>query len=82
MSSVSASLNLPTKTEKNTSVDVHLFTVSPLRLQERRRSSVVVSLPGLDVSPGDLFVSNGAADRLNGSNFSGNIPCYDILSLM
>lgn len=40
-------------------------------LQERRRSSVVVSLPGLDVSPGDLFVSNGAADILNGSNFSG-----------
>ncbi|XP_078139291.1 pleckstrin homology domain-containing family G member 7 isoform X3 [Centroberyx gerrardi] len=40
------------------------------RLQERRRSSVVVSLPGLDVSPGDLFVSNGAADVLNGSNFS------------
>ncbi|XP_041852386.1 pleckstrin homology domain-containing family G member 7 isoform X2 [Melanotaenia boesemani] len=40
------------------------------RLQERRRSSVVVSLPGLDVSPGDLFVSNGAADMINGSNFS------------
>ncbi|KAM9854035.1 pleckstrin homology domain-containing family G member 7 [Aulostomus maculatus] len=40
------------------------------RLQERRRSSVVVSLPGLDVSPGDLFVSNGAADILNSSNFS------------
>ncbi|KAM9351804.1 pleckstrin homology domain-containing family G member 7 [Symphorus nematophorus] len=40
------------------------------RLRERRRSSVVVSLPGLDVSPGDLFVSNGAADILNGSNFS------------
>ncbi|KAM7002712.1 pleckstrin homology domain-containing family G member 7 [Tautogolabrus adspersus] len=40
------------------------------QLQERRRSSVVVSLPGLDVSPGDLFVSNGAADILNGSNFS------------
>ncbi|TWW75549.1 Pleckstrin -like proteiny domain-containing family G member 7 [Takifugu flavidus] len=35
------------------------------RLQERRRSSVVVSLPGLDVSPGDLFVSNGVADILN-----------------
>ncbi|XP_034392034.1 pleckstrin homology domain-containing family G member 7 isoform X2 [Cyclopterus lumpus] len=35
------------------------------RLHERRRSSVVVSLPGLDVSPGDLFVSNGAADILN-----------------
>lgn len=40
------------------------------RLQERRRSSVVVSLPGLDVSPGDLFVSNGAADLLNGSTLS------------
>ncbi|XP_077600413.1 pleckstrin homology domain-containing family G member 7 [Stigmatopora nigra] len=40
----------------------------PNRLQERRRSSVVVSLPGLDVSPGDLFVSNGAADLLD--NFS------------
>nr|XP_019969609.1 PREDICTED: pleckstrin homology domain-containing family G member 7 [Paralichthys olivaceus] len=35
------------------------------RLQERRRSSVVVSLPGLDVSPGDLFVSNGAAGILS-----------------
>lgn len=41
------------------------------RLQERRRSSVVVSLPGLDVSPGDLFVSNGAADILNRSTYSG-----------
>ncbi|XP_053282954.1 pleckstrin homology domain-containing family G member 7 [Pleuronectes platessa] len=40
------------------------------RLQERRRSSVVVSLPGLDVSPGDLFVSNGAAGILSGVNFS------------
>lgn len=40
------------------------------RLQERRRSSVVVSLPGLDVSPGDLFVSNGAAHLLNGSTLS------------
>lgn len=47
-------------------------SVSSLRLQERRRSSVVVSLPGSDVSPGDLFVSNGAADMLNDS-FSGNI---------
>lgn len=34
---------------------------------------MVVSLPGLDVSPGDLFVSNGVADILNGSNFSGKI---------
>ncbi|XP_057204452.1 pleckstrin homology domain-containing family G member 7 isoform X1 [Triplophysa rosa] len=40
------------------------------RLQERRRSSMVVSLPGLDVSPGDLFVSNGMADILNKSSFS------------
>ncbi|XP_062245331.1 pleckstrin homology domain-containing family G member 7 [Platichthys flesus] len=40
------------------------------RLQERRRSSVVVSLPGLDVSPGDLFVSNGAAGILSVVNFS------------
>ncbi|XP_027887331.1 pleckstrin homology domain-containing family G member 7 [Xiphophorus couchianus] len=40
------------------------------RLHERRRSSVVVSLPGLDVSPGDLFVSNGAADMINDSNLA------------
>ncbi|XP_072551238.1 pleckstrin homology domain-containing family G member 7 isoform X2 [Salminus brasiliensis] len=40
------------------------------RLQERRRSSVVVTLPGLDVSPGDLFVSNGAADMLNRATYS------------
>ncbi|XP_056273112.1 pleckstrin homology domain-containing family G member 7 isoform X2 [Pseudoliparis swirei] len=46
------------------------FLIVEKRLQERRRSSMVVSLPGLDVSPGDLFVSNGAADILNGSNFS------------
>lgn len=40
---------------------------------------MVVSLPGLDVSPGDLFVSNGVADILNGTN------CYgkdDILLLL
>ncbi|XP_066541016.1 pleckstrin homology domain-containing family G member 7 [Hoplias malabaricus] len=40
------------------------------RLQERRRSSVVVTLPGLDNSPGDLFVSNGVADILNRSTYS------------
>ncbi|XP_015258955.1 pleckstrin homology domain-containing family G member 7 isoform X2 [Cyprinodon tularosa] len=39
-------------------------------VHERRRSSVVVSLPGLDVSPGDLFVSNGAADMINDSNLT------------
>ncbi|XP_076840936.1 pleckstrin homology domain-containing family G member 7 [Brachyhypopomus gauderio] len=44
--------------------------LSHKRLQERRRSSVVVTLPGLDVSPGDLFVSNGAADVLNRFTFS------------
>lgn len=32
---------------------------------------MVVSLPGLDVSPGDLFVSNGVADILNGTNRYG-----------
>lgn len=57
---------------------VPLFRCS-LRLQERRRSSVVVSLSGLDISPGDLFVSNGAADMLNGSNFSGKILLYYII---
>lgn len=50
--------------------DVQDKELCHIRLQERRRSSVVVSLPGLDVSPGDLFVSNGAADILNGSNYS------------
>ncbi|KAM9481198.1 pleckstrin homology domain-containing family G member 7 isoform 1-T1 [Clarias gariepinus] len=40
------------------------------RLQERRRSSVVVTLPGMDVSPGDLFVSNGAVDILNRSTLT------------
>ncbi|XP_026886553.2 pleckstrin homology domain-containing family G member 7 isoform X2 [Electrophorus electricus] len=40
------------------------------RLQERRRSSVVVTLPGSDVSPGDLFVSNGVVDILNQSTYS------------
>ncbi|MGH0122238.1 UNVERIFIED_CONTAM: hypothetical protein FKN15_010986 [Acipenser sinensis] len=39
-------------------------------MQERRRSSVVVSLPGLDVSPGDLFVSDGVADYLSRSTLS------------
>ncbi|RXN00411.1 Pleckstrin homology domain-containing family G member 7 [Acipenser ruthenus] len=41
-----------------------------IRMQERRRSSVVVSLPGLDVSPGDLFVSDGVADYLSRSTLS------------
>lgn len=49
------------------------------RLQERRRSSVVVSLPGLDISPGDLFVSNGAADLLNGSLSDAKKPKWPFL---
>ncbi|KAM5287895.1 pleckstrin homology domain-containing family G member 7 [Ctenodactylus gundi] len=36
----------------------------PSRFHERRRSSVVLNLPGLEVFPGDLLVSAGAADYL------------------
>lgn len=49
--------------------DDQMNEVYDKRLQERRRSSVVVSLPGLDISPGDLFVSNGVADILNKSPY-------------
>lgn len=38
--------------------------VASHRSAERRRSSVVVSLPGLEVFPGDLLVSDGAMDYL------------------
>uniref|UniRef100_A0A8C4S0Z8 Pleckstrin homology domain containing, family G (with RhoGef domain) member 7 n=1 Tax=Erpetoichthys calabaricus TaxID=27687 RepID=A0A8C4S0Z8_ERPCA len=50
----------------------HLKVLDPIpkRLQERRRSSFVVSLPGLDVSPGDLFVTDGVADLWNHSRLS------------
>lgn len=34
------------------------------RFYEHRRSSVVLNLPGLEVFPGDLLVSAGAADYL------------------
>ncbi|XP_062441169.1 pleckstrin homology domain-containing family G member 7 [Rhea pennata] len=34
------------------------------RAASRRRSSVVVSLPGLEVFPGDLLISDGAVDYL------------------
>ncbi|KAE8615348.1 hypothetical protein XENTR_v10008487 [Xenopus tropicalis] len=34
------------------------------RLLARRRSSVVLSLPGLEVFPGDLLVSDGASDYM------------------
>ncbi|XP_017831751.1 pleckstrin homology domain-containing family G member 7 isoform X3 [Callithrix jacchus] len=36
----------------------------PSRFCEHRRSSVVLNLPGLEVFPGDLLVSDGAADYL------------------
>ncbi|KAG9490421.1 hypothetical protein GDO78_005996 [Eleutherodactylus coqui] len=34
------------------------------RRSERRRSSVVLSIPGLEVFPGDLLVSDGASDYM------------------
>lgn len=39
------------------------------RPAERRRSSLVVSLPGLEVFPGDLLVSDSAMDYLPCSSF-------------
>lgn len=39
----------------------------PNRSAERRRSSIVVSLPGLEVFPGDLLVSDSAVDYLHHS---------------
>ncbi|XP_030404427.1 pleckstrin homology domain-containing family G member 7 isoform X4 [Gopherus evgoodei] len=44
-----------------------LLISSSCRSAERRRSSVVVSLPGLEVFPGDLLVSDNAADYLQRS---------------
>ncbi|KAL7878685.1 hypothetical protein AOLI_G00096590 [Acnodon oligacanthus] len=63
------SLNESVDTDSTTDTE-QVKEPSYKRLQERRRSSVVVTLPGLDVSPGDLFVSNGAADLLNRSTYS------------
>ncbi|XP_050790916.1 pleckstrin homology domain-containing family G member 7 isoform X2 [Gopherus flavomarginatus] len=45
-----------------------LLISSSCRSAERRRSSVVVSLPGLEVFPGDLLVSDDAADYLQRSS--------------
>lgn len=39
---------------------------------------MVVSLPGSNLSPGDLFVSNGAADMINDSNLSGKALLYHV----
>uniref|UniRef100_A0A452I2C9 Uncharacterized protein n=1 Tax=Gopherus agassizii TaxID=38772 RepID=A0A452I2C9_9SAUR len=44
-----------------------LLISSSCRSAERRRSSVVLSLPGLEVFPGDLLVSDNAADYLQRS---------------
>ncbi|KAI1239004.1 hypothetical protein IHE44_0012103 [Lamprotornis superbus] len=43
--------------------------VASRRSAERRRSSLVVSLPGLEVFPGDLLVSDSAMDYLPYSSF-------------
>ncbi|KAG8439561.1 hypothetical protein GDO86_005672 [Hymenochirus boettgeri] len=45
-----------------------------MRLLERRRSSLVLSLPGLEVFPGDLLVSDGASDYL----YYSTVPCTDV----
>nr|DBA31053.1 TPA: hypothetical protein GDO54_006964 [Pyxicephalus adspersus] len=39
---------------------------------ERRRSSVVLSLPGLEVFPGDLLVSDGASDYMYNATWLPN----------
>ncbi|KAK2544311.1 Plekhg7 [Columba livia] len=44
--------------------EMKYVVVASHRSAERRRSSVVVSLPGLEVFPGDLLVSDGAMDYL------------------
>lgn len=44
--------------------DMTCVVVGSHRSAERRRSSVVVSLPGLKVFPGDLLVSDSALDYL------------------
>uniref|UniRef100_A0A8U7NXQ7 Pleckstrin homology and RhoGEF domain containing G7 n=1 Tax=Corvus moneduloides TaxID=1196302 RepID=A0A8U7NXQ7_CORMO len=50
-------------------VKCHDTTESQSRSAERRRSSLVVSLPGLEVFPGDLLVSDSAMDYLPYSSF-------------
>ncbi|XP_058681798.1 pleckstrin homology domain-containing family G member 7-like [Poecile atricapillus] len=50
-------------------VGVQESGLSMQRSAERRRSSLVVSLPGLEVFPGDLLVSDSAMDYLPCSSF-------------
>lgn len=42
------------------------------RRSERRRSSVVLSIPGLEVFPGDLLVSDGASDYMYNASWLPN----------
>ncbi|XP_063011938.1 pleckstrin homology domain-containing family G member 7 [Melospiza melodia melodia] len=56
--------------QKEYTGSLHHICKSPPRPAERRRSSLVVSLPGLEVFPGDLLVSDSAMDYL---------PCSSLL---
>nr|XP_047917017.1 pleckstrin homology domain-containing family G member 7 isoform X1 [Anser cygnoides] len=61
------SVTLPRRLPRPSHMPQEAIQKSGLPLQrsaERRRSSVVVSLPGLEVFPGDLLVSDSALDYL------------------
>ncbi|XP_072002655.1 pleckstrin homology domain-containing family G member 7 [Engystomops pustulosus] len=67
--SADKSYNITTTTE--TKGDPHILkncaemkAFHQSRQSERRRSSVVLSIPGLEVFPGDLLVSDGASDYM------------------
>ncbi|CAJ0941990.1 unnamed protein product [Ranitomeya imitator] len=47
-------------------------TGPPPGQSERRRSSVVLSIPGLEVFPGDLLVSDGASDYMYQASWASN----------
>ncbi|XP_077326913.1 pleckstrin homology domain-containing family G member 7 isoform X3 [Lithobates pipiens] len=57
-------------THKEESVSIKEFHQS--RRSERRRSSVVLSIPGLEVFPGDLLVSDGASDYMYNASWLPN----------
>ncbi|XP_073476286.1 pleckstrin homology domain-containing family G member 7 isoform X2 [Aquarana catesbeiana] len=57
-------------THKEESVSMKEFHQS--RRSERRRSSVVLSIPGLEVFPGDLLVSDGASDYMYNASWLPN----------
>ncbi|KAM6216437.1 pleckstrin homology domain-containing family G member 7 [Rhynchocyon petersi] len=59
-------LRLPSDAERafNTADSEELQIRPSDKFYEHRRSSVVLNLPGLEVFPGDLLVSDGAADYL------------------